>query len=150
MKQITSKILIQNYDFYLSLHLSIKRNIRRTRVFSKCWDTLYILYCLMPTQPFEASTSIIIWQIRKLWLSKISAPFNVHACVLSRFSRVWLFVTLCNVAPQAPLSMGFSRQEYWSGLLCPPAGDLPNPGMEPGSPTSLALAGRFFTTNTTW
>ena len=42
--------------------------------------------------------------------------------------------------------MGFSRQEYWSGLPCLPPGDLPNPGMEPMSPVSLALAGRFFTT----
>ena len=47
------------------------------------------------------------------------------------------------VALQAPLSMGFSRQEYWNGLPCPPPGDLPNPGIEP---ISLALAGRFFTT----
>ena len=50
--------------------------------------------------------------------------------VLSRFSRVRLFVTPWTVAPQAPPSMGFSRQEYWSGLPCPPPGDLPNPGTE--------------------
>ena len=42
---------------------------------------------------------------------------------------------LWTVALQAPLSVGFSRQEYWSGLLCPPSGDLPNPGIEPRSPT---------------
>ena len=46
--------------------------------------------------------------------------------------------------------MGFSRQEYWSGLPCPPPGDLPNPGIEPVSLTSPALAGRFFTTSATW
>ena len=46
--------------------------------------------------------------------------------------------------------MGFSRQEYWSGLPCPPPGDLPNPGMEPTSLTSPTLAGGFFTTGTTW
>ena len=51
-------------------------------------------------------------------------------CVLSRFSRVRLFVTPWTVACQAPLSMGFSRQEYWSGLPCPPAGDLPDSGIE--------------------
>ena len=73
-----------------------------------------------------------------------------HACVLSHFSCVWLCATLLTVACQAPLSMGFSRQEYWSGLLCPPPGDLPSPGFEPASLTSLALAGRFFTTSTTW
>ena len=46
--------------------------------------------------------------------------------------------------------MGFSRQEYGSGLPCPPPGDLPDPGIEPRSPTSLALAGGFFTTSATW
>ena len=46
--------------------------------------------------------------------------------------------------------MEFSRQEYWSGLLCPPPGDLPDPGIEPVSPISPALAGRFFTTSATW
>ena len=65
--------------------------------------------------------------------------------MLNRFSRVQLFATLCTVASQTPLSMGFSRQEYWSGLLCPPAGDLPDPGIEPVSLTFPALAGRFFT-----
>ena len=62
------------------------------------------------------------------------------------FSRVQLFVTLWAVACQAPLSMEFSRQEYWSGLPCLPPGDLPNPEMEPTSPVSPALAGGFFTT----
>ena len=47
---------------------------------------------------------------------------------------------------QAPLSMGFSSQEYWSGLPCPPPGDLRDPGIEPMSLKSLALAGGFFTT----
>ena len=50
-------------------------------------------------------------------------------------SRVQLFVTPWTVACQAPLSMGFSRQEYWSGLPCPPPGDLPDPWIEPGSST---------------
>ena len=70
--------------------------------------------------------------------------------VLSRFSHVQLFVALWTVARQAPLSMRFSRQEYWSGLPCPPPGDLPYPGIEPASFTSLALTGRFFTTSTIW
>ena len=51
---------------------------------------------------------------------------------------------------QAPLSMGFSRQEFWSGLPFPPPGDLPHPGIEPGSLGSLALAGGFFTTSAPW
>ena len=54
------------------------------------------------------------------------------------------------VAHQAPVSMGFSRQEYWSGLPCSPPGELPNPGLQPESLTSLALAGGLFITNATW
>ena len=54
--------------------------------------------------------------------------------LLSHFSRVRLSATPWTIARQAPLSMGCSRQEYWSGLPCPPPGDLPQPGMEPGSP----------------
>ena len=50
-------------------------------------------------------------------------------------SRVQLFVTPWTVAYQAPPSMGFSRQEYWSGFPFPSPGDLPDPGIEPGSPT---------------
>ena len=50
--------------------------------------------------------------------------------MLSCFSHVWLFVTPWTVARQAPLSMGFSRKEYWSGLPCPPPGDLPDSGIE--------------------
>ena len=70
---------------------------------------------------------------------------STHAYMLSCFSHVWLFVTLWTVAHQTPLSMGFSRQEYWSGLPCPSPGHLPDPGTE----LSLALAGGFFTTSTT-
>ena len=51
---------------------------------------------------------------------------------------------------QGPLSMGFSRREYWSGLPCPPPGNLPNAGIELGSLMSSTLAGRFFTTSTAW
>ena len=53
-------------------------------------------------------------------------------------------------ACQAPLSTGSSRQEYWSGLPCPPPGELPDPGSEPASLASPTLAGRFFTISTTW
>ena len=58
-------------------------------------------------------------------------------------SRVQLFATPWTVVHQVPLSVEFSRQEYWSGLTFPPPGNLPKPGMKPESP---ALAGRFFTT----
>ena len=69
---------------------------------------------------------------------------------LSCFSHVQLFATLWTIACQVPLSMGLSRPEYWSRLPCPPPGDLPDPGIEPVSQMSPALAGRFFTTITTW
>ena len=61
------------------------------------------------------------------------------ACERAQLPRSYLFVTLWTVAHQAPLSMGFSRQEYWSGVPCPPPGDLPDPGIEPTSPLSPAL-----------
>ena len=64
-------------------------------------------------------------------------PLCMHT--LSRFSRVRLFATLWAAAHQAPLSMGFSRQEYWSGLLCPSPWDLSDPGIEPESPAFLAM-----------
>ena len=80
------------------------------------------------------------WLKKKTTLNYNTYMGYVCVCVLS---RVRLFATPRTVAHQAPLSMGFPRQEYWSGLRFPPPGDLPNPGIEPASP---ALAGRFFTT----
>ena len=73
----------------------------------------------------------------------------VCVCVLGRFSHVQPFATPWTVAHQAPLSMGLSRQEYWSGLPCPPPGDLTNPGIKPTSLMFPALAGKFFTTSAT-
>ena len=64
-------------------------------------------------------------------------------------SCVQLFATLWTAACQTPLSMGFSRQEYWSGLPCCPPGNLPNPGIKPASLTSAALADGFLSTSTT-
>ena len=62
-------------------------------------------------------------------------------------SCVQLFETLWTVAHESPLSMGFSRQEYWSGLLFPSSGNLPDPGIKPTSFASPALAGGLFTTS---
>ena len=73
-----------------------------------------------------------------------------HACVLNHFSHVQLFVTLWTIAHQAPLSMGFSRQEYRSGLPFPTPGNLPYPRIGPMSFVSPALACGFCTTSTTW
>ena len=77
-------------------------------------------------------------------------PTECNACVLSSFSYVQFCVTLWAVAHQPPLFMGFCRKEHWSGLSCPPPGDLPNPGIEPRSLMSPALADVFFTTSATW
>ena len=79
---------------------------------------------------------------RQRWLiSEVSASvgleWGLHACMLSSFSRFRLFVTTWTVDHQDPPSIGFSRQEHWSGLLCPPPGDLPNPGTELSSLMSL-------------
>ena len=68
-------------------------------------------------------------------------------CVCSRFSRVWLFMTLSTGARQDPLSTGFPRQEYWSGLPFPSSGDLLDPKIKP---MSLALESGFFTTKEAW
>ena len=82
----------------------------------------------------------------------ISKHLVVGLCVyvLSHFSRVPHFAALWAVALQAPLSVGFSRQEYWTGLPCPLPGDLSDPGIDPASLMYLALVGGFFTTSTSW
>ena len=67
--------------------------------------------------------------------------------VVSRFNQVQLFAILWTIDHQAPLSMGFPRPEHWSGLPCPPPGDLPDPETEPMSFMSPALTGRLFTTS---
>ena len=72
-----------------------------------------------------------------------TGPFHV-------LSRIWLVATSWTVARWAPLSMGFPRQEYWSGLPFPTRRDLPNPGIKPMSLACPPLAGGFFTTNATW
>ena len=64
----------------------------------------------------------------------------------SHFSCIQFFAILWTVAQQAPLSMGFSRQEYRSGFPFPPPGDLPDPGTELASPVSSAMVGGFLTT----
>ena len=81
-----------------------------------------------------------------VFLNLILEVISHHACMLSHFTLApqW------TAAHQAPLSMGLSRQEYWSGLPCPSPGNLPDPGIKPMSLLSPALASRFFTTSATW
>ena len=83
---------------------------------------------------------------------QVASPLKHLAPLLCQGASVMSnsFATLWIVAHQAPLSLRFSRKEYWTGLLCPPPRDLANPGIEPTSPASPALAGGFLTMSTTW
>ena len=74
---------------------------------------------------------------------------SVCVCVLIHFSHVRLSYPM-DCSPQAPLSTGFPREEYWSRLPFPPPGDLPDSGIEPASLIPPELEGEFFTTSTTW
>ena len=123
------------------------------------WNFFNPLIEKRPGQKFQAFYNWIIHPVKGKkdeLFSKISLKFEkmnqdqfifsfdfMHACVLSCFSHIQLFVILWTVACQGPLSMGFSRQEYWSGLPSPPPGDLPNPGIEPRPPVTLALQADF-------
>ena len=109
-----------------------------TSQFAKCFckykrDEIYrgygIGHIFIYQKPEAQKFRWLVWKVKML----------VAQCV-------WLFVTVWTVIQQAPLSMEFSRQEYWSGLPCPPPEDHPNPGIKPVSLASPALAGRFFTT----
>ena len=83
-----------------------------------------------------------------MWVVQRQSPpkKQEHSLHAQSLNRVQLFLTPWTVACQAPLSTGFSRQEYWNGLPFPPPGDLPDPGIKRSSPGSPALAGGFFTT----
>ena len=84
--------------------------------------------------------------LQGIFLTQGSNPPLLRVCCACSLSCVSLFVTPCTIAHEAPQSMEFSRQEYWSGSPFPPPGDLPNAGIEPTSSVSPALAGGFFTT----
>ena len=121
-----------------------------------CWSSRWQTHCCRVLfywpflQPGGSSNSdIYVASFLTSFKTMLKSHFLIRvycACMLSRLSLVRLFETLWTLACQALLSMGFSRQEYWSGFPCPPPGDLPNPGIEPVSVMSSALAGRFFTT----
>ena len=83
--------------------------------------------------PCGSFTRNVLWKIQMNFLSNPCLSHKVIVRIKSE-SRVQLFATPWTVAYQAPLSMGFSRQEYWGGLPFPSPGDLPNPGIEPRSP----------------
>ena len=98
----------------------------------------YSILCLYSHQLIGIWIVSTFWLLRimSIWCSCKSFYIHVGVCMLSHFSPVWRLVTLWTVAHQALLSMEFSRQEYWSGLPCPPPGDPPDPdwGIKPMFP----------------
>ena len=111
---------------------------------NKSYSNFFFLSLLISTanthvNPSQSARwSFLIWDLLLRTLG---------AYILTHFSHVWPFATPWTVAHQ---SIGFFRQEYWSGLPYPSPGDLSNPGVEPASLVSPVLAGRFFNTRATW
>ena len=149
----TSLSLVIIYSHYISFNLA--KVIFKNTILT-CWTHQEGCYGKFPTFWFCASVSLCcrLSGSSTLFIScKLELISNGWcAWVLSCFSCVQLFVTLWPVAQQAPLPMGFSRQEYWNGLPGSPPGDLPNPGMEPPPSPScfFCIAGRYFTHWATW
>ena len=106
------------------------------------WLQLLLKSCASPERRLSSlHTDLPKGAPIKLSRLRVNLRLLSSACMLSHFSHVQLFAAPWTVACQAPLSMVFSRQKYWSGLPCPPPGDLPNSGIEPMSLISPALAG---------
>ena len=134
------------------------------RFFSSCttrkaWSSANVKAAVMPSPSSASSCSTgLYFNIIRFWLYFNSPslppgvpswkPGCVHAKPLQSCPTV--FDPMDYIAHQVPLSMGFSRQEYWSKLPFPTMGDLPDPGIKPVSLMSPALAGGFFTTSATW
>ena len=156
---------------YLNNTLLVLLNTGNTSFLSLylfCPTLSHLLWSLFWLQPFDhgydnfkikAAFIRCLW--RQVWGRRRTAgrqvpqyrvikEKNSSRKFLSCFSHVWLSATLWTVAHWAPLSMGFSRQDYWSGLPWPSPGNLPNPGFEPVSLVSPALAGRLLSTTTAW
>ena len=138
----------------------VRRVSRGECSFMKClWTRVFRFGPFFPCEllmcPVACGSSIVNFfyaskNFNKFWFNISDSIFSTtHVCT---FSHVWLFQlfatpwTSGSSAHQGPLSMGFPRQEYWSGLPFPTPGDLPHPGIKPVSLVSLALAGGFFTT----
>ena len=123
------------YDLFKSL-------IKIPHITQCVFYSTYCLTCFSNIKLISKSFNflLLILHTHSYWLLSVIA--NMHpfeTAVLIHFSYIWLFATLCTIAHQAPLSMGLSRQEYWSGFLSPPPEDLPGPGIEPMSPLSPGL-----------
>ena len=151
------QLLVLNWLFAHVGHWKLIESFEHMSIssFSVKWYG-WVVFCLL-RNPW----SIIFSFIYALWFSEKDLPIScleglgliagilestVVRVLAQTLSHAWFFATLWTVAHQAPLTMGFSWQEYWSGLPFPPLRDLPNPGIKPVSLMSPVLAGRFFTT----
>ena len=111
---------------------------------------------LLSNDSFLSIFSEIFQRLYRSAVVKVSAYFLLTSIFHSSLSIIFFTVQLSNLIIHLKLictyytSLGFSRQDYWSGLPCLPPGDLPDSGIKPVSLTSPALAGGFFTTSTTW
>ena len=123
--------LLKVSELVLILHLSDSKSM-----LVPC--TMY--YVLHFKRKIWKWVSFIVWTTLLRENSHKIFPFNMYKVKVKSLSRVWLFATPGTVAHQAPPSMGFSRQEYWSGLPFPSPGDLPDPGIKPRSPALQADA----------
>ena len=105
---------------------------------------------LCPLHP--SSRLVLVSQLHAPWcpVSSLRIILVLSLCVLSCFSCVRLFCDPMDCSLSGSSALGFSRQEYWSWLQCPHPGHHPNPGIEPTFLMSPELAGKFFTTSTTW
>ena len=120
----------------------------------------FLLQGIVHTQDLNSCLLNLLrcWQILYHWDIRETTEVTTNnketrrtmVVVGSRFNRVRLCVTPGTAARQVPLSVGFSRQEYWHAMPYPPPGDLPDPGMDPESLMPPALAGGFFTTSAIW
>ena len=127
-------------SFKLAFSTSSRGSLVSLHFLSLEWYHLHIWGCWYFSQ--QSWFQLVIHPAQRL------AWYTLPWCEVA--SVVWVFVTLWTVAPQAPPSMGLSRQEYWNGLPCSSPGDLSNPEIKSVSLTSHTGKGRFFTTNATW
>ena len=127
--------------------------------FSCLWNKMLMTACfensIVPNKIYPSTRQSVCNEGPALFFSQIChRPVLVVHGAASNQATLRMHANSLQRCPalhhQAPLSMGFSRQEYWSGLPWPSPGDLPDPGIKPKSLTSLALAGMFFTTSATW
>ena len=125
--------LLQGWGIRKDEHSMLNKSFRAGRT---VFQAEGIELCIDP----ELRKDVVFWKHKRLHpaealLCQEIVERECSMCVLSLFTRVQLFATPWTVALQAPLSVEFCRQEYWSGLPGPPPGDRPNPGIKPRSPT---------------